>query len=387
MAFPIKRKAFEMKRLFAVILLSVMAAWNMPLSARDGLLRQMADGVKFDPASAPVYPGMSVRIIQRPDEKFKFLHDTMITEFKGSLYAAWYNCPEAECRVTSVIRGRSSDDGGKTWSGIIDMAADPDPSWQYVPPAFAQADGKLYLMVPRSRKDIQTFEIFRLDEASGKWTHVRSLDSDFLANTNGVRMDNGKMIVGGRHCKTNKPAMLIFDSGTPESGAWHIAEMDPEKSSPPSYACPEASLTVNGRQIQSYVRCSQMIAFWLYVSEDYGETWKQYHHEIPVAKSKLNSGRLSDGRSYLIFNARAFQRNRLFIAFTKPGETKFSEFYTLRADNDPALNATPQWSYPCSVEHDGNLYITCTCRDASPEYRDIVKSACALIVLPLNRKP
>lgn len=376
-----------MKKLFAccalfcgIISLAAAPKWET--------LPQIAPGVKFDPAAAPAYPGMKVSIIQRPDAQYQFLHDTAIIQHKGVLYAAWYNCPEKEMAGTSVIRGRKSTDGGKTWSETFPMAVDPDPSWQYVPPAFLSTGEKLYLLVPRWQGEEgshkTTLRIFELNEKDNTWKAFRTCDTKFLPNTNGFKMDNGKLIVGGRDTGANQPAVMIFDEGKVD-GKWRVVLMSPPDKPNLPQLCPESSLTLNGKgELTCYVRCGMMIAFWVYKSLDYGETWQAYRHEIPVLKSKMNSGKLSDGRIYWIFNVRKFGRNRLFLALSKPGEKVYSSFYTLRADDDPALNAKPQWSYPSSVEYDGKLYITTTCRDGSPKYEKIVKSAAALIVLPLK---
>lgn len=358
------------------------------LAAKWETLPQIAPGVTFDPASAPAYPGMQLSIIQRPDKQYQFLHDTAIIEHKGVLYAAWYNCPEAEMAGTSVIRGRKSTDGGKTWSDVYPMAVDPDPAWQYVPPAFLVSNGKLYLLVPRWKGEEgareTTLRIFELDEASGAWKPFRTCNTRFLPNTNGMKMNNGKLIVAGRDTGRNQPAVMIFDEGKVD-GKWRVVLMTPPDKPNLPQLCPESSLTLNGKgELTCYVRCGMMIAFWIYKSFDYGETWQVYRHEIPVLKSKMNSGKLSDGRIYWIFNVRKFGRNRLYLALSKPGEKVYSAFYTLRAGDDPALNAKPQWSYPASVEYNGKLYITTTCRDGSPAYEKIVKSAASLIILPLK---
>lgn len=368
---------------------SILAACMLSAAPKWEDLPQIAPGVKFDPETAPAYPGMKVSIIQRPDQQYQFLHDTAITEHKGILYAAWYNCPAEECKGTSVIRGRKSTDGGKTWSDIQSVAADPDPAWQYVPPAFLSSGGKLYLLAPRiwqgqEKHPETTLRIFELDEKNNVWKPFRTCKTHFLPNTNGAKMENGKLILAGRDTVKNQPAVMIFDEGKVD-GKWRVVTMTPPDKPNLPQLCPESSLTLNGKgELTCYVRCGMMIAFWVYKSTDHGETWQVYRHEIPVLKSKMNSGKLSDGRIYWIFNVRKFGRNRLFLALSKPGEKVYSAFYTLRADDDPAINAKPQWSYPSSVEYDGKLYITTTCRDASPEYSKIVKSAASLIVLPLK---
>jgi hypothetical protein len=54
-------------------------------------------------------------MVQRSgSDNYDFLHDTAIVDHKGTLLAAWYNCPKGEMIGESVIRGRRSQDAGKT---------------------------------------------------------------------------------------------------------------------------------------------------------------------------------------------------------------------------------------------------------------------------------
>ena len=55
---------------------------------------------------------------------YDFLHDAAIVQHKGTLFAAWYNCPQGEMVGQSLIRGRRSQDGGRTWSGVEVIASD-----------------------------------------------------------------------------------------------------------------------------------------------------------------------------------------------------------------------------------------------------------------------
>ena len=80
---------------------------------------------KGNPASDyPNFSGDGIRkeVLCRPDGEYGFLHDCAVISFKGTLFAAWYNCPEGEMVGKSVIRGRRSEDGGKTWSEIFTLA-------------------------------------------------------------------------------------------------------------------------------------------------------------------------------------------------------------------------------------------------------------------------
>ena len=74
-----------------------------------------------------------------PDE-YQFLHEAAAIEFHGTVFAAWYNNREKELQGETVIRGRRSADGGKTWSDAELIAKDPEGKLLYCPPVFGICD-------------------------------------------------------------------------------------------------------------------------------------------------------------------------------------------------------------------------------------------------------
>ena len=81
------------------------------------------EGLEY-PACPTKPEGMKTSVIQRADEEFPFLHDTMVVPLLGKLFMAWYNCSEAEIVGKTVIRGRWSQDGGESLSDAELVAED-----------------------------------------------------------------------------------------------------------------------------------------------------------------------------------------------------------------------------------------------------------------------
>lgn len=63
-------------------------------------------------------------MVQEPDVGHMFLHEAAIIEFKGALYASWYQCEVKELQGPTPICGRRSFDGGKSWTDIVAYEAD-----------------------------------------------------------------------------------------------------------------------------------------------------------------------------------------------------------------------------------------------------------------------
>lgn len=332
--------------------------------------------------SAEIQGNIVTRIIQRPDDEFKFLHDCMIVEFKKTLYAAWYNCPEGEMVGRSVIRGRHSDDGGKTWSGISVFAEDKTDTYMYVPPAFAVCDDSLYLFVTRmvGLDMVQDVEIFRLDEATRTFKSVRIIGIPFLPNTNALRMSDGKMIIAGRGADIPGemplfPAVLISDSGKVDA-PWRLVKIYPSKTLPDgvNFQFPETAIIVDGPEITAFTRNDREAVPVVFISRDCGETWSEpMTHGLPVGRAKMYAGKLSDNRRFLVSNIENCGRNKLVLFLTEKNSRIFSECIVIRNGNDTTLNATPEWSYPAAIEYDSKLYVIYTS----------AKTSSALSIIPL----
>lgn len=333
--------------------------------------------------SAEIQDNIVTQIIQRPDDEFKFLHDCMIVEFKKTLYAAWYNCPEGEMVGRSVIRGRHSNDGGKTWSGISIFVEDKTDTYMYVPPAFAVCNDSLYLLVTRmvGLDMVQDVEIFRLDEATRTFKSVMMIDIPFLPNTNAFRMSNGRLIIAGRCADIPGemplfPAVLISDSGRIDA-PWRLVKIYPSKTLPDGvdFQFPETAVIVDGAEITAFTRNDREAAPVMFISRDCGETWSNpMTHDLPVGRAKMYAGKLSDNRRFLVSNLETSGRNKLVLFLTKKNSKMFSEYLVIRNGNDAGLDATPEWSYPAAIEYDSKLYVIYTS----------AKTSSALSIIPLK---
>lgn len=302
--------------------------------------------------------------VHRPTSDYCFLHETAIIEYKGVLFASWYNNEKVELFGRSPIRGRRSSDGGKTWSDVEVIIDDPSGKILYCPPVYGICDGKLYMFVNEmiSADFMHALDLFVYDEASQKFKMLWSKPIPFKINTNVQVLPNGKLMLPGRIAELdsfpNTPAVLISDSGKIDA-EWRLVKIMENGNLPNGneFEHPECSAIINNGKIYMFCRnTDRCIVPLVFISEDNAETWKMYSHDIPFADSKIYSGTLSDGRNYVIGNIMP-DRKKLAILFSKKGTMHFDKAFLL-ADNQCFNDYNgQQWSYPCAYESQGKLYV------------------------------
>jgi hypothetical protein len=200
------------------------ALWDegMPFPTRESL--DSPDGAKH------------VMVHRAGADAYNFLHDSAIVQHKGNLFAAWYNCPRGEMVGESLIRGRRSQDGGHTWSGVETIASDVRKQGiMYVPVAFLSHGGTLYAFITNMKGGpdlVHDCEAFVLDEKTNAWTSRGFIAGPFLPNCTPQRMTDGSYIMAGRMAdqrgrKPTIPAVAI--SRGEDLEAFGHARIVPEK--------------------------------------------------------------------------------------------------------------------------------------------------------------
>ncbi len=342
------------------------------------------------PASREDFPEPAnlVRVAVQPpwdDANYLFLHDAAIVEHKGTLFAAWYNCPVGEMVGSSAIRGRRSTDGGLTWGKVETIAADRSGSGvMYVPIAFLSHAGTLYAFVTNMKGGpdrVVDCEVFVLDEPTDRWESRGHLGQPFLPNSAPVGMADGNLIMAGRMAAQPGdypvlPAVAI-GSGDDPLAPWTCIAVSGDSAIPPF---PESTAIVDGREVTLFVRNDKGAPI-LFRSADCGRTWNgPIGHDVPFGSSKIYAGTLSSGQRYFVANLRDYGRDLLALGVGRPGEVRFSSVWKLADGLSAELAAEPQWSYPCATEFDGKLHVVCTCE----KRRNGVSSrGCALHIVPV----
>ncbi len=316
-----------------------------------------------------------------PNAEYGFLHEGAVIAYKGVLFAAWYNCEKVELAGNTPIRFARSFDDGKTWTQPETMTPGEE-GILYCPPIFGIDEGRLYVLLNEmvGPDRMHALDLYLWNEAEERFELLWSRPIPFKLNTNVVHLANGKLLLPGRIAKLdgfpNTPAVLISDAGRMDSD-WRLVYIQPNGDLPDgsAFVHPEICPIVDGNEIRMFSRNDDRnVPIW-YRSADFGETWSEpLTHNIPFASSKLYSGTLSDGRSYLIGNIRP-HRSRLAIFFTEPGGEKFTKGFFLQDGYSEALGYGGLWHYPCAYEDAGKLYVVYTdCRDGDWSKRGLTMS-------------
>lgn len=316
---------------------------------------------------------------------YNFLHDSAIVNHQENLVAAWYNCPRGEMVGESLIRGRRSQDGGRTWSGVETIAGDDKKQGVlYVPVAFLSHDGTLYAFVTNMKGGpdlVQHCEAFVLDEKTDTWVSRGFIAGPFLPNCAPQRLADGNFIMAGRMAeqpgqKPTIPAVAI-SRGEDFTQPWTLVRLLPTGTldNGQHLPCPETTVLVEGKELTGLVRRERANSL-VFFSHDNGRTWSApYEHNFPMEASKIYAGLLSTGQRYVLCNIPTSRRRELLvIAVSRPGEKTFVKMWKVRDGHDPILKSGPEWSYPCAVEADGNLHVVYTSE----------KHHCVLTTIPLE---
>lgn len=300
-----------------------------------------------------------------PDNNFKFLHEAAIVEYKGVLYASWYNCKEKELFGYTPICGKRSFDCGKTWSDLEIICQDATGKILYCPPIYGICDDKLYMLVNQmvAPDHIHSLDLYILNTETDKFELLWSRPIPFKLNTNVVILPNGKLMLPGRIAELdgfpNTPAVLISDDGKIDS-EWRMVKIAENGDLPDgtSYIHPELSVICSDDILYAFCRNDQRKVTPVYISKDFGETWSGiYSHDIPYISSKIYCGSLKDGRHYMICNVDKFDRSKLVLYITNDKHMSFSKKLVL-SDSDKD-NLYPV-HYPAACEYDGYLYVIAT---------------------------
>lgn len=357
-------------------------------SKEDILLGDMLNSVEFLSSNIEDVSGKNIETVQifYPDNKLSFLHEAAIIEFKGVLYASWYNNVKTELCGYTPICGKRSFDGGKTWSEMEIIAHDKSEKILYCPPVYGICDGKLYMLMNQmvGADLIHSLDLYILNEETDKFEFLWSKPLPFKINTNVVTLPNGKLMLPGRIAELdgfpNTPAVLISDSGKIDA-EWRLVKIAPNGDLPDGNKLvhPEISVIVNKNTLYMFNRNDKRRVPLVYISKDYGETWSDMlSHDIPYISSKIYTGTLSNKKNYLIANeyVKDFARSRLVAYFTDEEDMVFKKRLVLSDyPLDTKFGESFACHYPAACEYNGKLYII-----ASNDYRDIGRGAILFMI-------
>ncbi len=326
------------------------------------------------PESLTPVPGARSLVVHRADADYRFLHDCQIAVHDGELFASWYNCPRQEMAEASVIRGRRSRDGGRTWGEVEAIARAPNDAFMYVPNVFGVNEGRLWcfaLRMSTADRVADGMDLFRWRKETQSWQREALIPGRFLPNHPPQALPGGGAVMAGRMAARAGEAPLVPAVAVTASSDWR-QPWDYRPLLPPGETrpCPETTLIVGQRAWTAIVRPGDWVrgnpgrtALVAY-SRDAGHRWSALQPtNFPMQPSKAFAGTLSSGQRYLILNSPGTGeqgRELLTISVTRPNDRRFCRMWALQNGPGDELGCGPEWSYPCAVEADGCLYIAYT---------------------------
>ncbi|QHI68536.1 exo-alpha-sialidase [Tichowtungia aerotolerans] len=311
----------------------------------------------------------------------QFLLGASIVEHNGILYANWANGPRDENSNAERVCGKTSTDGGLTWSDKEVIVPSLPGTLAHSHGPYISYNGQLWFFgmrfeyAPDGAREVNT-EAFLLNEQTGEWESFGIVAAGGGMVDAPVRMANGNWIVGAVY--TGFWACAFISHGD-DFTRWDRVPVPIV----PNHKCSETTILVYDDKLIAVMRSSFPGAAGISVSQNYGRSWSAAQaSDFSMVQSKPFGGVLSNGQPYLIANVSdggGNDRDTLVIAVGQPATQSFCRMWTVRRGRTPqplleGLYKTPGWHYPYAYEYNGNLYVIYA----------LGKEDCELAIIPIS---
>lgn len=365
-----------MKPQFALLLLLFpsLAAAAPPLRAVEGLF-DLSDSRTL---GLTTIAGEHAEVHHATEESgFRFSHHPGLIVFKDRLYCSWSNGRSHEDRPDQRVLYASSNDG-QTWSESKILASPPETvDGSCVAAGFHVHDDTLvayYTLTheyPTHNLHHEKNAAYAITSPDGvHWSQARKIASGFYIEAPRPLL-SGRLFLGGEHAgeiwKSHQARMRLLYSDVPNGIAgWKPSHIDP------SAAKPNGLKVFGYTEPCPYIRKDSVVVCpfrnqsgFLYasLSRDNGATWSvPQQTNFPDSMARFSTGRLPDGRSYLINNPGPGRMNRslLTIALSDNGAV-FDRAWIIRGEPTTqrfqGKGKRDGWQYPSSVFWKNALFV------------------------------
>ena len=313
-----------------------------------------------------------------------YSHHPSLVVFRGRLFCSWSNGKEGheDDPGQRVMVATSSD--GANWSKPRVLFEPEDKKTESSGAAGFHVHGQTLVAYYTLRKGVPILSLLQSDSAlfarttrdgTGWSKPIRIASGSFMESPK--RLPNGRLLLTGEATgprrTTDKSRMLMLYSDDPSGlGPWKEGRIEPAKAKPIgekifrwSEPCPfvrrDGAIVTPFRNTSGYLYAS--------VSKDNGVSWSvPQRTNFADSRARFCTGRLPDGRFYIISNPGAGRSRRfgtgnrtlLTIAFSNDG-VLFNRAFVLRGE--PATHRfsgrgkSNGWQYPHAVVFKGQLYV------------------------------
>lgn len=291
---------------------------------------------------------------------YQFLLGCAITKYRDKLYASWANSYRFENDDNTILAQMTSEDGGFTWSNYKRIS-DVDKGFGRSHGVYFKHGGRLYAICPKAGFDYTVYaglkpEMYVMDD-DGTFKNLGIImDEHFWPMCEPIVLDDGSIVMAGINSEgtPSSPAVALCDGK--DITKWEMVII-PNPDGLPLWG--ETTVLKLKNKLVAIVRSEGAVHTAL-VSEsfDNGKTWSGLaESNLPISNSKMYAGNLSNGKNYLVFNARTDKyREMLCIAV---GDETFDKVYKIKKgyEKPPRFWKYSEWCYPYAYEADGKLYI------------------------------
>ncbi len=294
---------------------------------------------------------------------FPSAHASTIAETRDGLVAAWFGGTAEKNPDVGIWLSRF---GGSQWSAPVEVASGLQPDGKrfacWNPVLFQPSNGPLLLFYKVGPSPSEWWALVRTSADAGRtWSSAIKLPAGILGpiRAKPVELRPGVLLAGSSteqdgwvvHMERYTGAWTAEALGSPRSWEKSRALNDPKE-----FGAIQPTILVHSPsllQVLCRSRQGVIVESW---SQDEGRTWGHMTStSLPNPSAGIDSVRLKDGRSLLVYNPSKTGRERLDIAVSADGKT-WQSALTLE-------NSAGEYSYPAMIQtHDGMVHVTYTWR-------------------------
>ena len=225
---------------------------------------------------------------------------------------------------------------------------------EYSAPACIRAKDGLYIMINRN---LYGTDLYRFNGETAEIIYSDSVP--FIATGNSTLGENGVILIPGKTiCYSYSDVMVPAVMEFKENQSLELSIIDSHKlPDGTTLASPDTTLCFYDNSNYAFVRNDKLNVNLMYIARNYHNWWSTAtYHNIPFTNTKICSGRLKNGRNYIIANLYPGTK-KLSLFLSEPDKFLFTKVYIIKetdkADTDGITN-------PSAAELNGKLYVCYT---------------------------
>ncbi|MAF65269.1 MAG: hypothetical protein CMJ84_06380 [Planctomycetes bacterium] len=364
----------NLRTVILILSLPALASAAPPFRVAEGLF----DLSNSKSVGLTAIAGEHVEIHHATEESgFRFAHHPGLIVFKNRVYCSWSNGRAHEDRPDQRVLYSSSADG-KTWSAARILAKPPEGVYgSCVAAGFHVHDDTLvafYTLTheyPTHNLHNEKNAVWAITSRDGEnWSEPTNIASGFYIEGPRV-LSNGRLFLGGEHAgelwKSHQARMQLLYTDSPDRiTGWKQAAIDPSAAKPNGlkvfgYTEPCPFVRKDGTIVCPFRNQSGFL--YASVSQDNGRTWSiPQQTNFPDSMARFSTGRLPDGRVYLINNPGPGRMNRSLLTIALSGDgVLFDRAWIIRGEPTTqrfkGKGKRDGWQYPSSVVWKNSLFV------------------------------